>query len=79
MLNRLLVASLLLTALFLAVTPGRIVAADNVQVQEFDRIGCYDKCPCKAGIQEHACAVCKQRCDMEFWRQRNEKSKTKGN
>ena len=79
MLNRLFVASLLLTALFLAVTLSPIVAADNVPFQDFDRNACYDKCPCNAGIQDHACAVCKQRCDMEFWRQRNEQSKKKGN
>jgi hypothetical protein len=73
--NRLLVAILLLTALWLVVTPSQAIAADSVPWQEFDRNACYAKCPCKSGIADHACSVCKQQCDAEYWRHLNEKSK----
>jgi len=75
--NRLLVAILLLTALWLAGTPSRAIAADPVPWQDFDRNACYAKCPCKPGIMDHACSVCKQQCDAEYWRHLNEKSKEK--
>ncbi|MGO9570261.1 MAG: hypothetical protein ACLP5H_22250 [Desulfomonilaceae bacterium] len=77
--NRLLVAILLLTALLLAATPSLTVAADPVPLQDFDRNACYAKCPCKSGIMDHVCSVCKQQCDAEYWRQLNEKAKKKAN
>jgi hypothetical protein len=77
MFHRLVMAILLLTALWLVMTPGRILAADSSATQEFDRNACYAKCPCKAGISDHACSVCKQSCDGEYWRHLNEQSKKK--
>jgi hypothetical protein len=77
--HRLLVAISLLTVFWLAAVPGRTLAADTAAPQDFDRNACYAHCPCKSGIADHACAVCKQRCDAEYWMHLNQKSKKKGN
>ena len=39
---------------------------------DFDRNACYSKCPCAMGVQ--ACAICKQKCDAQFWKAFDEKS-----
>ena len=43
-------------------------------LKDFDRNACYSKCPCAMGGTE-ACANCKQKCDDQFWKAFDEKSK----
>ena len=68
MMNRLFVGILLLTSLLLTTTPTQIVATEAVQLQDFDREGCYSNCPCGIPGMEQVCADCKQKCDDEFWK-----------
>ncbi len=77
MMNRLFVTILVLIALMLAVTSNPIVAAETAPSTGFDLNGCYAQCPCNRGLMDHACAVCKQQCEWQSWRQRFEKSKKK--
>jgi hypothetical protein len=66
--NRLFVVILLLAALLLTTMPAQTVATEAVQLQDFDREGCYSNCPCDIAGMEQACADCKQKCDDEFWK-----------
>lgn len=43
-------------------------------LKDFDRNACYSKCPCAMGGTE-SCANCKQKCDDQFWKAFDEKSK----
>ncbi len=73
--NRLLVVILLLTALLLGATAGWIQAGNATRLQDFNRDACYDNCPCGIAGFEQACAACMQKCDREFWKNFDEKSK----
>jgi hypothetical protein len=73
--DRLLVVFALLAALLLVVTPSRTVAEDATPFQDFDRDACYDNCPCNIAGFEQACGECIQKCDREFWKSFDEKSK----
>ena len=52
----------------------RSTAGAPERLQSFDQNACYSKCPCAMGATE-ACANCKQRCDDQFWKAFDEKSK----
>jgi hypothetical protein len=73
--NRLLVVIVLLAMLLLAVTTVRTVAENPTPFQDFDRDECYDNCPCNISGFEQACGECIQKCDREFWKSFDEKSK----
>ena len=79
MMDRLFVTICLLIALMLAVTSNLSVAADSAPSSGFDLYACYSQCPCSRGLMDHYCAVCKQQCEWESWKQRAEKLKKKGN
>ena len=66
--NRLFVVILLLTSLVVIITPTQIVATESMQLQDFDREGCYSNCPCGIQGMEQVCADCKQKWDDEFWK-----------
>ncbi len=72
--NRLFLGILILPLLFLAAAPSLNVAAES---RDFDLNGCYASCPCSRGLMDHACAVCKQQCEWQNWRQQIQKSKKK--
>jgi hypothetical protein len=76
--NRLFVIILVSIGLMLAVASNPIVAADSASSTGFDLNACYAQCPCNnRGIVDHACAVCKQHCEWQSWRQRAAQAKQK--
>ncbi|MGO9568885.1 MAG: hypothetical protein ACLP5H_15225 [Desulfomonilaceae bacterium] len=75
MINRLFVVILLLTGLLMAAAPSQTIAEETALLQDFDRDACYDNCPCNINGMEQACAECVQKCDREFWKDFDKKSK----